>query len=94
MWESIFFMNSCEMEGKAEEKSMSKQAPCSCIKEVCMEAMSSSKRLRRMERLRRKPCCLESTQGSSKASQQKRVALAISLLSVLTMLSGLVLFGV
>ena len=47
-----------------------------------------------MERLRRKPCCLESTQGSSKASQQKRVALAISLLSVLTMLSGLVLFGV
>ena len=90
---NILRMKSWETEGKADAKSIRRKALLSCIKGVCIDAMSISRRLRIMDLLWRKPCCLASTQFSRWCSQQHLVALAMSLLSVLTILSGLVLAG-
>ena len=81
------------MDGKADEKSKSTQAPASCMSEVCMAAVSTSSRFRRMDLPLRKPCCLGSTQLEKVASQAYRAELATIRLSVLTMLSGLVFCG-
>ena len=86
-------MKSCEMDGKAEQKSNKMHAPFSCIKEVCMAAMSTSSKFRRIERPRRNPCCLGKTHPSNVGSQASRAEFATIRLSVLTIFNGLVLEG-
>ena len=81
------------MDGKADEKSKSTQAPASCMSDVCIEAVSTSNRFWRIDLPLRKPCCLGSTQVEKVDSHAYRAELATIRLSVLTILSGLVFCG-
>ena len=56
MWERVVMRNSWEMDGKALEKSRRMHAPFSSSREVIILAVSTSRRLARMERPGRKPC--------------------------------------
>ena len=84
---------SCEIEGNAEAKSNSTKAPLLLVSAVVIAAYSMSTTFLSMERCGRNPCCCGLIHGLSSLSQRNLAALAISLLSVLTVLRGRVLSG-
>ena len=87
-------INSWDMDGKADAKSKSMQAPSDCVREEIMELVSSCSRLVRMERPRKKPCCRGRIQWERWHSQRFRAAEAIRRLSLFTILRGRVLLRV
>ena len=84
----------CEIDGNALLKSKSTVQPVFLYSAVSMLARPMSKRFCRMDLDLRKPCCWGEIHELMVSSHLSLAALAINLLSVFTMLRGLVVSSV
>ena len=83
----------CDSDGNAAAKSKNIIAPVDDVRAVFMAAYSMSRIFFKIDLCRKNPCCWGLTHGLRILSQRSLAAFAMSVLSVLTMLSGRVLLA-